>query len=59
MISHEMKSFMRCSGYAEEEDGVLYDTIGWKRDLGNVSEQKRKILKVFRNSYKQLRGNYV
>jgi hypothetical protein len=53
------ESFMRCSGYAEEEDGVLYDTIGWKRDLGNVSEQKRKILKVFRNSYKQLRGNYV
>lgn len=52
-------SFCRCSNYGESEDGVLYDAIGWKRDFGNVAEQKREIVKVFRNSYKQLREKYV
>ena len=52
------ESFMSCSAYADEED-VLYDTIRWKRDVGNVSEQKRKIVKVLRNSYKKMRGKYA
>ena len=47
--------FARCSGYGDTEDGVLYDTCGWKRDFGSVAEQKQEIIRTIRGIYLSLK----
>ena len=51
-------SFMRCSSYEDTENKALYDTCGWKRDFGNIAEQKREIIQTIRSIYKELKKKY-
>ena len=47
-------SFMRCTSYGEDKKDVLFDTCGWEREYGNVTKQKKKILKAVRNIVNQM-----
>lgn len=47
-------SFARCSGYEDTEKRTLYDFCGWKRDFGNVAEQKKEIMQTARSVFKKI-----
>ena len=50
--------FSNCTGYEDSEPNTLIDTGGWKRDFGNIAEQKREIIRTIRKIYKELKKQY-